>query len=1106
MHAKRNVLFCTTILAGVVAVSGPAFAQSAPPVSQDATEVEEIVVTGSLIRRNPENSPTPLIQVQREDLLTTGQATVIDYLATIPALSNSLVPSDTTGSNLNDGGVSLANLRSLGSGRTLTLVDGRRHVGAFQGNLAVDVDTIPRLLIENIEIVTGGASSIYGADAVSGVLNFILRDDFEGVEIDANYGMINQDGQANRRVSALIGRNWFDDRLNTYLHAEYDANDEIQTTDIDWLANNPFLLGVDADPAASPFDGVVDTQLFTGDLRRLDRPRWGQTTLANAQQPSMLNNPLVPLANCTAVTSANCYAVDPTKTWWFDGTTARLANFGQRVGATGSSRPFNYGGDGEIPANFGQFSRSPESESQRFQAGLTFNITDDVRLTAEAKYITEDTFDIGQPTFFDIFLNDSYAANATNTLRATSQFDLRLDNAFLPANLRAAILANTVTNFSAPTATAAGTALAPTARAWARHSMFGPDRFQENTREVERYVVALEGERDSLLFARDVAWSLSYVYGEARNENIENGVDVLRFALAADAVVDTAGIVNGRPGEIVCRARLIAATPGGVVADQFRGGDLRNSTQGQADLAQCTPLNVFGNGNQSQAALDYIAANISVSHVNEQEQALGILSGNLWDLWGAGPIGVAVGAEYRREYAEGLGRTRSTGDRFLFLNTGADFPGSEYETEEAFAELSIPLFRDSFLGEYADLTGSYRYADYTTVGEQEVWGVNFTYRPIRDIAFKTSFNTSIRVPNLAENFSPFSQTFANGFVDPCATAQITAQQNTEIRTNRIANCTALAQQKGLTYDFAGATATNTDDYVPVYTSGIAGVNGGNPFLQPEESESFTFSTVIRPRFIPNFSLVLDYYEIEITNVIASVTAQTAANKCVNGVGLNPAACSTIFRNVAAVANPQSPQDASEAFKVGAPQGDPIGGFIQGSINYAALTTRGLDFTATYRWDFEEMMGRDWGVLNYSIGGLWLIEQENFLNAANPNDGNELSSDLFYPRVRFTSSLTWTPNDVWSVNWSMDWQTSQDILSPRDFINNADSRSQDYLDTGNFARHDFTFRWNVRDDLSLRTGVVNAFDNEPAEWLGTTLYSNFDPYGRRFFIGLNYRPF
>ena len=82
-------------------------------------------------------------------------------------------------------GLSFANLRSLGSGRTLTLVDGRRHVGSQGGNLAVDVDTIPRLLIQNVEIITGGASSVYGADAVSGVVIFILMKDFEGLEIDA---------------------------------------------------------------------------------------------------------------------------------------------------------------------------------------------------------------------------------------------------------------------------------------------------------------------------------------------------------------------------------------------------------------------------------------------------------------------------------------------------------------------------------------------------------------------------------------------------------------------------------------------------------------------------------------------------------------------------------------------------------------------------------------------------------------------------------------------------------------------------------------------------------------------------------------------------------
>ena len=277
----RNFLLTSTVLAGALAASS-AFAQTADqPIStapiadsQQAAELGEIVVTGSRIRRDATNAPTPLIQVSRDELLSTGQTTVIDYLATIPALSNSVVPSDTTGSGLGDGGLSLPNLRSLGSNRTLTLVDGRRHVGSSGGSLSVDIDTIPRLLIQNIEIVTGGASSVYGADAVSGVLNFILRKDFEGLEIDANYGQINQDGEANQRVSALIGKNFFDNRLNVYAHAEYEKVDEVTSMDIDWIRRAPVRIGVDADPTTAPFDGRQDAFLFTG-VRRLDIPRWG---------------------------------------------------------------------------------------------------------------------------------------------------------------------------------------------------------------------------------------------------------------------------------------------------------------------------------------------------------------------------------------------------------------------------------------------------------------------------------------------------------------------------------------------------------------------------------------------------------------------------------------------------------------------------------------------------------------------------------------------------------------------------------------------------------------------------------------------------------------
>lgn len=135
MKLKRNYLFGTTVLAGIVAIAAPAWAQSEVSQEAGATQVDEIVVTGSRIRRDPTTSPTPLIQVQREELLTTGQNTVIDYLSQIPALSNSQVPSDNTGSVLNAGGLAIANLRALGNARTLTLVDGRRHVGSQQGTL-----------------------------------------------------------------------------------------------------------------------------------------------------------------------------------------------------------------------------------------------------------------------------------------------------------------------------------------------------------------------------------------------------------------------------------------------------------------------------------------------------------------------------------------------------------------------------------------------------------------------------------------------------------------------------------------------------------------------------------------------------------------------------------------------------------------------------------------------------------------------------------------------------------------------------------------------------------------------------------------------------------
>ena len=1135
MLLKRKYLFGTTILAGVmVAAAAPALAQETqlPGVNvqgqqgQEATEIEEVVVTGSRIRRDPTNSPTPLIQVEREDLLSTGQASVIDYLATIPALSNSLVPSDTTGSNLNDGGLEFANLRSLGSNRTLTLVDGRRHVGSQAGTLQVDVSTIPRLLIENIEIITGGASSVYGADAVSGVVNYILRKDFEGLEIDANWGQLVKDGAAStRRLSVLAGVNLFDDRLNLYAHAEYDEQEEVYLEHVQWLGDGSVILGTDADPTNPLFgpisDGILDSGTIFYNARRLDRPMWGSTTLANMQRPSPLSDPDVPFADCPGLsTSANCFNVDPAYTYWYDGPTARLANFGQRIGDTGANRPWNIGGDGEDAnmTSFDQRSRTPYQESKRYQAGLNFQLTDNIEFYAEGKYTDEDTFDVGQNSFWDIYITNAGFGGGINSgsnvgpglISGTSGFSTRLDNAFLPANVAAAIAGNQFQRyFSPPAATpdqpgacnpACGVL---TAGPIANHRGFGIERTQTNNREVTRWVAALEGNWDRVGFVDNVNWTLSYVHGEMNNVNREEGPDAIRFGHAMDSVVDFAGEVNGTPGEIVCRVQLLNARGIPVIEQNPNTATtVYTDPNSNPEVAGCVPLIVFGMGNQSPEAIDYITAAIRVRETNEQESAVAAISGQMWDFWGAGPIGAAVGAEYRREYTEGIGRSADTAGRVLQLNTGADFLPAEYESEEWFAEVSIPLLRDSWLGEYAELSGSYRAFDYTTAGEGDVYGVNLVYRPIRDIGFKTSFNTSFRAPSLQENFRPFTQTFVNGFVDPCHTGVIANFQGddaAQVKANRIANCTQLAANKGLVYDFGQTTADQADDYRPNAYAGIASVLGGNTALQPETSESFTFSTVIAPRMFPNFSLVLDYYEITVEDVIVTPGGQFLADDCVSGPQLNAQTCALVFRN-----NPNT-NDPFDVFKVGAPAGDPVGGFILGPINRSKLETRGLDFTVNYSLDTEEAWGRNWGRFNYSLGGLWLIDQKNFTDPSDPNAFTDSTSSVFFPRVEFVSRLTWRPNDVLALTWTADWQASQDRNKTRDIVatGNLDFQPWEWNRTGNFLRNDLSVRYDVRDDLTLRANITNIFDEQSPRYMGFA--STFDPYGRRFNVGLSYRP-
>ena len=254
------------LLAAASTVPFAAQAQDAPDQDESAEEGDRIVVIGSRIARDPNiGSPAPVISVTAEELQQAGTSDIVATLRDIPALSTSTSTEDSINGVFSGDiavGQSVLNLRGLGANRTLVLVNGRRHVAGVAGQQAVDINSIPTALIERVETLTGGASSIYGADAVTGVVNFVLREDFEGLESNIQAG-ISSEGDAFRiNGDVTWGTNFADGRGNFTVSGEFSKGDELRFGDRDFSRNN----GI--------FDDQTNPALLfqTGELNATDTP------------------------------------------------------------------------------------------------------------------------------------------------------------------------------------------------------------------------------------------------------------------------------------------------------------------------------------------------------------------------------------------------------------------------------------------------------------------------------------------------------------------------------------------------------------------------------------------------------------------------------------------------------------------------------------------------------------------------------------------------------------------------------------------------------------------------------------------------------------------
>lgn len=390
--ARQRFLLC----AGALALAGSL--QAAPALAQDVTNEEgqpvdatgeeaaegaPIVVTGSRIARPEIDSPNPVMSVTNETIQQSGLTNLTDVLVQNPALISSSTTADAGGSTALFGGVgiNLLNLRNLGTDRTLVLVNGRRHISGISGSASVDINTIPNALIERIDVLTGGVSAVYGADGVSGVVNFVLKRDFEGLDARFQSGISSRGDSGNIFGSLTAGTNFADDRGNVAVNYEYNRENRVPASARSTGRVDEYCSLV-RNPDDFPDDPNVFDRIVTCDLRYADSSRNGAVDADIDFVPDFQGNGLV-----------------------FD-----------RGNVLPQSGGLTSGGDSTPLAGY-QGDLSPETEKHNVNLLASFEFSPAVRLFAEAKYVNTKNFSFAQPSF-DFF----------TTIQA--------DNPFIPAPIR----------------------------------------------------------------------------------------------------------------------------------------------------------------------------------------------------------------------------------------------------------------------------------------------------------------------------------------------------------------------------------------------------------------------------------------------------------------------------------------------------------------------------------------------------------------------------------------------------------------------------------------------------------------------------------------------
>jgi outer membrane receptor protein involved in Fe transport len=917
------------------------------PANCAPTDTQAITVTGSRIRRPNLESPLPVTSVGGEEFFQTGDVSIGDKLAELPSIASTFTQANST-RFLGTEGLSLLDLRGLGTPRTLVLVNGRRHVGGdvLNSGVSTDVNTIPTDLIDRVDVVTGGNSAVYGSDAIAGVVNFVLKDHYQGLQLRGQGGTSTYGDGGSYFISALAGKNFADGRGNIAVNLEYARRDQAWGDQRSWLRNT--LVTVDQDPAGLPngSDGIPDHVLFH-DVRSSLFSNTGTIVFGTR---GAIGSPTFNAFNCGLATG-NVVPTAYTCPFIFEPNGTLVPQTGQRVGV-GPNGAF-IGGNGENFVNGDQIQITPQLNRYNISAVGHFEVSPAVVPFFEATFSRTDSSGTGGngPAFIQgNALGDLFQYSSSPTARNREL--IRLDNPFLtPQEISTICGVRTARGQTCPTTTAFAV----------NESMLGlGNRTEQARRDTLRIVGGIRGDLGS-----NWNYEVSANYGQLKETTkILGNLDTQRMLLAMDAVRDP------KTGNIVCRSQIdpTAAFGGSTFFYSYYYGndgvhtfDPNFKARLQQDVAACTPVNVLG-GQFTDAQRAYLLRNTVARGKTQQFDATAFISGDTSKFFNlpGGPIGLVLGAEYRTDnlfYHQDPQLTLN----YTFYNSIPTFTAPKQKVKEAFGEIRIPIIKDRPFLRELEVDGAARVSNYNlgTTGTVWAWNANVIYSPLPGLRLRGNIARAVRAPNQSELFSPFGQNFSL-LADPCDVGNIGAGS-----ASRPANCLASGVPVGTSL---------------VYTDSLPFKSGGNSALQAEVSNSVTLGGVFTPHFLPGFSLSVDYYNIRVSKAIQNLSAQFILNQCVDLATINNPFCAFFKR-----AGPGQLGHDQLPFAV-----------LDNSLhvtpfNFAKLRARGLDIEVAYRHQIGSV-----GRLDTRLTWTHALELTNNTNPANPSFQDRLLSELGNP--------------------------------------------------------------------------------------------------------------